>query len=614
MRVELVATTPMSRQQAVAGLAVLIAVWQQGLAAEPDGTRPARFPSQSQAGDTDHAAAPARPPTTARTQRHAMTRAPAPQPETADRGGEVRVGVYVRRSTDDEHQPYSIEAQDARLTSYIGSQPGWRQAARFADDASGASTARTGLQRALAAARAGLFDVLLVYRVDRLTRSLRDLVTLLDELDHAGVVFRSATEPFDTATAMGRMLVQMLGMFAQFERDTIIDRVIAGMERKAAAGKWKGGRRPYGYQVEPATSRLVADAGESAVVRLAFDLYTRDRLGGKAIASTLNDRGHCTTTGGPWSAHQVVRLLSNRIYLGELTFRHITATGSHQPIIDEPLFLAAHQILAARGQDHSKRAANGSDYLLTGLMRCPSCGKAMIGTRAHGRSRVYRYYTCFTRARYDAARCNASRLDADVVEHAVITALAGFYRDQHNLITDAITAAQASHAATKEGHRAELAAAQHELARAGAAIDRYLTAFENGNLDPEGLAGRLAQLKARSQQLRARRDQLADQVAALPAAPPPAALRQVADRIADIVASGSHIKRKALIDALIASIKITGPGRIVPVFRIPQPPSAGQPETSAGQPGTCLATAEDPVRAMTNLVGRVGLEPTTGGL
>ena len=79
-----------------------------------------------------------------------------------------------------------------------------------------------------------MIDVLLVYRVDRLTRSLRDLVTLLDDLDQAGVVFRSATEPFDTATPMGRMLVQMLGMFAQFERDTIIDRVIAGMERKAA--------------------------------------------------------------------------------------------------------------------------------------------------------------------------------------------------------------------------------------------------------------------------------------------------------------------------------------------------------------------------------------------
>jgi site-specific DNA recombinase len=150
----------------------------------------------------------------------------------------------VRRSTDDEHQPYSIQAQDTRLAACIGSQPGWRQAARFADDASGATTTRSGLQRALAAARAGLIDVLLVYRVDRLTRNLRDLVTLLDDLDHADVAFRSATEPFDTATAMGRMLAQMLGMSAQVERDTIIDRVIAAMERKAPPGNGRAAAAP----------------------------------------------------------------------------------------------------------------------------------------------------------------------------------------------------------------------------------------------------------------------------------------------------------------------------------------------------------------------------------
>jgi site-specific DNA recombinase len=247
-------------------------------------------------------------------------------------GDDVRVGIYVRRSTDDEHQPYSIEAQDARLTAYIDSQPGWRLVARYPDDASGASTNRPGLHRALAAARTGLIDVLLVYRVDRFTRNLRDMVVLLDELEHTGVVFRSATEPFDTATPMGRMLVQMLGMFAQFERDTIIDRVIAGMERKAAKGKWKGGKRPFGYQVDKTTHTLVIDPHEATIVRLIFNLYTTDRLGSRTIAQTLNDRGHRTTTGGTWSGHQVLRALTNRVYLGELTFRDTTVTDTHEPI------------------------------------------------------------------------------------------------------------------------------------------------------------------------------------------------------------------------------------------------------------------------------------------
>jgi site-specific DNA recombinase len=446
------------------------------------------------------------------------------QPATPGHGGDVRVGVYVRRSTDDEHQPYTIEAQETRLAAYIGSQPGWRRAARFADDASGATTSRPGLQRTLAGARAGKFDVLLVYRVDRLTRSLRDLVTLLDDLDQAGVVFRSATEPFDTATPMGRMLVQVLGMFAQFERDTIIDRVIAGMERKAAAGKWKGGRRPFGYQVDTIEQALVPDTAEAAVVRLIFDLYTRDRPGARTIANTLNERGHRTTAGGRWSAHQVVRVLSNRIYLGELTFRGITAAGCHPPVIEQAAFEEAQQILAARAGDRAKRAAGGSDYLLTGLIRCPACGSAMLGTRAHGKTKTYRYYSCYRRTRYDTAVCGGQRIDADAIEHAVTDALISFYRSQHDLIGDAIAAARASHAAAHQGRSAELAATEHELARTGAATDRYLAAFENGTLHPEDLAGRLAALKARTRQLTARRDELASQLDAEPVVPPSAPL------------------------------------------------------------------------------------------
>jgi site-specific DNA recombinase len=304
-------------------------------------------------------------------------------------------------------------------------------------------------------------------------------------------------------------------------------------------------------------------------------------------------------------------VLSNRTCLGELAFRGITTAGCHPAIIEGDAFDEAQRILAARGEDHSKRAASGSDYLLTGLMRCPACGKAMIGTRAHRRSRVYRYYICFTRARYDSGRCSASRLDADAVEHAVIAALASFYRDQHDLIADAITAARASHAAAQDGRRAELAAAEHDLARTRASTGRYLTAFENGTLDPKDLATRLARLKSRSAQLLARRDELARQVAAAPTAPPAATLRQVADHVASIVASGSHSQRKALIEVLIAQIKITGPGRIVPVFRIPQQAAADQPQVPAGPAITHSETTEDPVRAMTKLVELRGLEPLT---
>ncbi|WP_246128162.1 recombinase family protein [Amycolatopsis rhizosphaerae] len=462
-------------------------------------------------------------------------------------GDDVRVGIYVRRSTDDEHQPYSIEAQDTRLDAYIGSQPGWRLVARFPDDASGASTKRDGLGKAMAAARAGLIDVLLVYRVDRFSRNLRDMVMLLDELDSAGVVFRSATEPFDTSTPMGRMLVQMLGMFAQFERDTIIDRVIAGMERKAAKGKWKGGKRPFGYQVDKTTHTLIVDEHEAAIVRLIFDLYTRNRLGSRAIAKVLNNRGHRTSSGGTWSGYQVIRALNNRVYLGELTFRENTVTDTHDAIIDPKLWEQAQDILDARGESHAHRAASSSDYVLTGRLRCPKCGKAMIGTRATGRNKTYRYYTCWNLARYDASKCDFKRLNADEVDVAILDALATFYRTRHDLIHDAITAGQAQHRAAHADRHAELATVDNEITKTSQAIDRYLAAFERGTMDEDLVANRLAELRTKTKQLHIRHDELTLALDDEPTAPEPATLTAVADRITEIITSGSHNQIKALL-------------------------------------------------------------------
>jgi site-specific DNA recombinase len=539
------------------------------------------------------------------------------QPARLEALDSVRVGIYVRRSTDDEHQPYSIEAQDARLNSYVDSQPGWHIVMRFADDASGATTDRDELQRAMRAARTGLIDVLLVYRVDRFSRNLRDMVGLLDDLDHYNVVFRSATEPFDTSTPMGRMLVQMLGMFAQFERDTIIDRVINGMERKAAKGLWKGGRRPFGYLPDATGNTLTPHTDESPIVALIYRLYTRDRMGSKAIARTLNERGHRTTNGGTWSAYQVLRTLSNPVYIGELSFRDITVSDCHAPLVDTETYTEAARLLAERGEDHAHRRANSSDYTLTGRMRCPTCGTAMIGTRAHGKTKVYRYYTCHSRNRYDSTRCNGYRLNADETETAVLEALSRFYRDHHTLIADAVTDAQRDHHAGQDAQHAELTAIHAKITDTNAKIDRYLTAFENGTMDEELIGNRLTELKATGRQLAHRRDELTVTLSAAPTGPDPATLTEVADHIATLIDSGRDHTRKAVIEAFIAQIKITGPDTIVPVFYVPQ--TATDPHNPATQETTKAPTEGKPpvrasvkgVRPMTNLVELRGIEPLT---
>jgi len=164
---------------------------------------------------------------------------------------------------------------------------------------SGAQLERPSLQRALLEAKAKRFDLLLVYRVDRLARSVRGLAQILEELDAAGVAFRSATEPFDTSSPAGRMNVQMLGVFAEFERATIIDRVIAGMERKAARGEWCGGQRPFGYLIDSSTSTLAAKDDEAPLVPYIFTLYVKKRLGANAIARRLNEEGYRTRNSRP---------------------------------------------------------------------------------------------------------------------------------------------------------------------------------------------------------------------------------------------------------------------------------------------------------------------------
>ncbi len=521
-------------------------------------------------------------------------------------GDDVRVGIYVRRSTDDEHQPYSIDAQDSRLDAYIHSQPGWRLVARFHDDASGATTKRQGLIKAIEAANSGQIDVLLVYRVDRFSRNLRDMVTLLDELDSADVVFRSATEPFDTATPMGRMLVQMLGMFAQFERDTIIDRTIAGMERKAAKGKWKGGRRPFGYRPDPSTQVLVVEESEAAIVRAVFALYTADKLGTRAVAEVLNDRGHRTTNGGKWSGYQITRMLTNRIYLGELTFRGVTVTSAHQPIIATDIWKRAERILTARGDNPGYSASTGFDYLLAGRLRCPRCNRSMVGTRANGRTRSYRYYTCWTRSRYTTAKCDQPRMDADAVDRAVLDALVSFYSTQRGLIQDAVGLARGRHQAKHGDRRAELAAVDAELSKCAQSIDRYLAAFERGSLDGELLSERLAELRASAGRLRDRRDGLAQALDDVPEAPASEALDDVVTDIGDVIRTGNNNQVKALIEALVAGVTIAGPNRLIPTFRVPKPPSDDE---TAGQ--NAKTAPEGAVRTLTRLGWLTGLEPAT---
>ncbi len=512
----------------------------------------------------------------------------------------MRVATYTRISTDEAHQPYSLEAQASRLRSYIASQEDWSLVREFCDQASGATTERPNLQRALTEATAQRFDLLLVYRVDRFARSVRGLASLLEALDAAGVAFRSATEPFDTSTPAGRMMVQMLGVFAEFERATIIDRVIADMERKAARGEWCGGSRPYGYLIDSDTGHLVPKADEVPVVKAIFDRYTRGRLGLKSVANWLNERGHRTKAGRPWNHMAVLTVLRNRAYLGEIYFRDIYHKAPHSALVEEDTFELAQTILAARGEDHSHRAANASDYLLAGLVICDHCGKRFVGTAARGNRYRYRYYTCFSRQRYGPDTCAAERLPADELDGAVLDALLDTY--SHTDLLDRALAQAAERSGTiRAQHEAEMVTVETELTKTEDAIERYLLAFEAGTL-PEAQCGqRIRALGAKAAELRARREDLKDLIRASDAPElSQGTLENLRDRMAETIKNGKAVAKKGMLQNLVAEVRVEGRHAIRPRFRIP----LGLPMANPGS-----LTEEQKVRTPSGSVPPAGFEP-----
>ena len=295
----------------------------------------------------------------------------------------TRVCLYTRISTDEENQPTSLHSQRERLEAFCKVQDGWRIVAHEEDRSTGTKLDRPGLQQALELARANKIDLLLVYRVDRLSRKVRQLAQLADELDRLGVVLRSATEPFDTGSAAGRMMLQMLGVFAEFEHATIVDRVSAGIERRAKEGRWATGRLPFGYRRDE-RKEVIPDERTAPTVRRIFELYTSGRLGTAAIARQLADEQAPAPAAG-WQPAVVQLVLHNEAYLGRVLWRGESLPGRHESLVDELSLQRAQRLLRERGEDMGLRRGNPGEYLLSGLLRCGRCRRAYVGMGARQR-------------------------------------------------------------------------------------------------------------------------------------------------------------------------------------------------------------------------------------
>jgi site-specific DNA recombinase len=418
---------------------------------------------------------------------------------------------------------------------------------------------------------------------------VRQLAGLAEEFDRLDIVLKSATEPFDTGSPAGRMMLQMLGVFAEFEHATIVDRVTAGLERRVREGRWMSGRTPYGYVRDEGL--LVPDPVKAPVVRRIFQLYAEGKLGTTAIARTLEAEGAPAPRKHGWSPNALQLILANPAYRGLVRWNGEIHPGLHQPLVDEDPFEKAQEILRRRGEDASLRRGNPSEFLLSGLVRCHHCGRAYVGTSAHGRSSRYTYYACSTRYKYGPSKCNAERLPKDRLEAAVFAQLAELYRDGR-LIERALTDAATHTAEERPRVEEQLASTRGEIARVERKLERYFEAFEAGELSATLCQERVRGHRERLEALRAQKVDLADRLATQAHTPPDAAaLAVLADELDEIFTNESPEQTKELLRLLIKEICVHDGRRIVPTYRVPAA-----------------------VRAMPPKVGRAGLEPATLGL
>jgi site-specific DNA recombinase len=363
-----------------------------------------------------------------------------------------RCAIYTRKST--EHnldlEFNSLDAQREACEAYIKSQAheGWRLIHDRYDDGafSGASLDRPALQKLLAEVRAGTIDIIVVYKIDRLTRSLADFAKLVELFEEHSAAVVSITQSFNTVSSMGRLTLNVLLSFAQFEREVIGERVrdkIAASKRK---GIWVGGPVPLGYA--SINKKLVVMPEEAETVRTIFRRYLE--LGSiRTLMQDLDRRGIRTkrrtgttdrTTGGiRFGVGPLAHLLRNRFYIGDVVYRDKVHRGQHEPIVDEALFEAVQAKLAAGAAARSLRL-RGSPAILAGRI-FDDRGNRMTATHTNKKGARYRYYVSHALLqKRDGEAGSVSRISAPDVEHAVVKAVreycASGSNDDASLIDD----------------------------------------------------------------------------------------------------------------------------------------------------------------------------------
>ena len=337
----------------------------------------------------------------------------------------MKARIYIRVSTDEQaREGFSLTAQEEKCRQYIQFQ-GWEYDGTYKDDGFSAKNLnRPAMQRMIQDIKNQEFKVLVVYRLDRLVRSIIDLHQLLDLFDKHDIIFKSATEAYDTDSAIGRLFISVVGLMAQWERENLGERVRMGLEQRFKDGK-RVGNPPLGYDLDEEGNRLVVNPEEAKLVRRIFRMYRT--MGAPKIARILNEEGRVGKRGAKWADSSIMKIITNPIYIGHVRHRagrkdEITLTGVHEPIIDVEEFNRAQELVEKR-RVRGKGKAMTSRYIFSGIAVCSRCSQPLFGRSFKPKDRPNEYvgYRCI--GRYKMGICDAPGIAEYKLEKALLDVL-----------------------------------------------------------------------------------------------------------------------------------------------------------------------------------------------
>jgi DNA invertase Pin-like site-specific DNA recombinase len=342
----------------------------------------------------------------------------------------LRCAIYTRKSSEEglEQEFNSLDAQREACEAYIASQrsEGWALVRDHYDDGgiSGGTLDRPALQRLLSDIEDGLIDVVVVYKIDRLSRSLMDFSKLVEVFDRNNVTFVSVTQSFNTTTSMGRLTLNILLSFAQFEREVTAERIRDKVKASRMKGIFMGGTPPYGYK--PKDRKLVIDEAEAKNVRWIFARFLE--IGSATeLAQEVARRGIRTPRGNAMSKNFLYRMLNNRAYIGEAVHKGTGYAGEHERLIDQRTWEQVQSILQQSPRLRASNTRAETPALLRGLLYGPD-GAAFSPTHTRKGDRLYRYYVSQTVLKHGAGSCPIPRVPAAEIEAAIIGQIRGMLR------------------------------------------------------------------------------------------------------------------------------------------------------------------------------------------